>query len=469
MSHPLKPKMVAQKLLGLLIRSGRRLSHAAYALGKTAWQTFPKRIAIALTVLLLLPAFGLLTAFGIAPDSATEKLTRQQITETLTLPLLQANNLVDETFIALDRVQRGDTVATVLARLNVNDAAAFNYLRSEKDAKMIYQLRPGRTMHAKIDGAGKLKQLRYFYGSEKYLDVSRKPDGGFVSADKPLAPTVQIQQKAGVIRSSLFGATDALNIPDAVATQIARVFSTDIDFHIDLRKDDTFSVVYEMLYQDGEYLRPGRVLSAQFVNNGKTFEAFLFTDPEGNENYFSADGSNRAKSFLRSPLEFSRVSSNFGSRFHPIFKNWRQHTGVDFAAPQGTRIWAVADGMVEYAGVKGGYGNVIEIRHSGAVTTLYAHMSGFAPGVRKGSRVRQGDVIGYVGKTGFATGPHLHYEFKIAGQHQDPMRVALPMADPLPAQFKAQFLAIATQQGTKLAALRDVVAGTKSNQLARFE
>ena len=468
-THPIKPKMVAQKLLGLLIRAGRRLNRTVLALSKTAWQTFPKRLILAVSVLLLLPAFGLLTAFGVAPDTASEQLTRRQITETLVLPPLQSNSVAAETFLALDRVQRGDSVATVLARLNVVDTAAFNYLRTAQDARMIYQLRPGRSMQATTDGTGKLKQLRYFYGSEKYLDVSRKPDGGFTAADKPLVPTVQIQQKAGVIRSSLFGATDALNIPDAIATQIARVFSTDIDFHIDLRKDDTFSVVYEMLYQDGEYLRPGRVLSAQFVNNGKTFEAFLFTDPEGNENYFSADGSNRAKSFLRSPLEFSRVSSTFGARFHPIFKNWRQHTGVDFAAPQGTRIWAVADGMVDYAGVKGGYGNVVEIRHSGAVTTLYAHMSAFAPNVRKGSRVRQGEVIGFVGKTGFATGPHLHYEFKIAGQHQDPMRVALPKADPLPAQYKAQFLAMAKQQSAQLVNLREVVAETKGIPTIRFE
>ncbi len=469
MQRPIKPKMVAQKLLGLLIRSGRHVSRTLISLINTAWQTFPRRILLATSVILLLPAFALLTAFGVAPDSAVEKLSRQQITETLTLPTLQSNNIAGENFLALDRIQRGDSVATVLARLNVNDAAAFNYLRTAADARMIYQLRPGRSVQANTDGTGQLQQLRYFYGSEKFLEVSRKPDGGFVSAEKPLVPMVQIHQKAGVIRSSLFGATDNLNIPDAIATQIARVFSTDIDFHVDLRKDDTFSVVYEMLYQDGEYLRPGRVLSAQFVNNGKTFEAFLFTDPEGNENYFSADGSNRAKSFLRSPLEFSRVSSSFGGRFHPIFKNWRQHTGVDFAAPHGTRIWATADGVVEYAGVKGGYGNVIEIRHSGAVSTLYGHMSGFAAGMRKGSRVRQGEVIGYVGKTGFATGPHLHYEFKIAGQHQDPMRVALPKADPLPAQYRAQFLAIAKQQGTQLAALREVVAENKSLVNIRFE
>jgi murein DD-endopeptidase MepM/ murein hydrolase activator NlpD len=199
------------------------------------------------------------------------------------------------------------------------------------------------------------------------------------------------------------------------------------------------------------------VLSAEFSNKGKTFEAYLFTDSEGNDGYYAADGSNRAKSFLRSPLAFSRVSSGFGGRMHPIFRNWRQHTGVDFAAPRGTPTWATADGVVEFAGVKGGYGNVVEVRHSGSISTLYGHLSGFAPGVRKGTRVTQGQTLGYVGSTGFATGPHLHYEFKIGGQHQDPMRVALPKADPLAARYIAQFKATAAAQGTQLALMRDII------------
>ena len=214
-----------------------------------------------------------------------------------------------------------------------------------------------------------------------------------------------------------------------------------------------------MLYHNGEFLRPGRVLSADFTNKGKKFEAYLFTDGDGQDGYYGADGTNRAKSFLRSPLAFSRVSSGFGGRMHPIFKNWRRHTGVDFAAPRGTPTWATADGIVEFAGVKGGYGNVIEVRHSGSVSTLYAHLSGFASATRRGARVNQGQTIGYVGSTGFATGPHLHYEFKIGGQHQDPMRVALPKADPLAAKYIAQFKQVAGVQGEQLALLRDASFG----------
>ena len=298
--------------------------------------------------------------------------------------------------------------------------------------------------------------MDYLYSFEEYLHVTRQESGaGFTADKKPVAASAQTVRKSGVIRSSLYGATDAANIPDAVATQLARIFSTDIDFHIDLRKGDRFSVVYEILHQQGESLGAGRVLSAEFTNKGKTFDAILFTDSDGQDAYYSSDGSNRAKSFLRSPLAFSRVSSGFGGRFHPILKNWRRHTGVDFAAPKGTPTWATADGIVEYAGVKGGYGNMVEIRHTSGITTLYGHLSAIAPNARRGARVSQGQTIGYVGATGLATGPHLHYEFKISGQHQDPMKVALPKAEPLAQKYLAAFKQAADLQGTQLVLLRD--------------
>ena len=244
--------------------------------------------------------------------------------------------------------------------------------------------------------------------------------------------------------------------------QIARVFATDIDFHTDLRKGDRVAVVYEMIYDSGELVAPGRILAAEFVNDGRAYQAILFRDAEGVEAYYSFDGTNRAKAFLRSPVEFSRVSSGFGGRFHPIFRNWRAHTGVDFAAPQGTRVIASADGYVVAAGNRGGYGNTVEIRHGGSVTTLYAHLSGFAKGIRAGSRVRQGEPVGYVGATGFATGPHLHYEFKISGIHQNPLRVALPKAEPVPAQLKARFLEVASEA-------RATIGRVSATSAARFE
>jgi murein DD-endopeptidase MepM/ murein hydrolase activator NlpD len=425
------------------------------------WAMLPKRVLMAVAALFLLPTFSLITAFGVASDTQLDKLARHDVIQQLALPTAEEAvfSLPAETAYRFsDRVQRGDTVAELLRRLGVDDPAAFNFLRTDKSARSIFQLRPGRTVQAVVNENHQLQSFRYLHSSDKYLQVTREA-GGFRAQEVGMAPTVHQVFKSGVIRSSLYGATDAAGIPDAIANQMARIFSTDIDFHIDLRKGDRFAVVYEMLHQDGELLGPGRVLSAEFGNRGKTFEAYLFTDGDGSEGYYSADGQNRAKSFLRSALAFSRVSSGFGGRFHPLLRNWRQHTGVDFAAPRGTPIWATADGVVEFAGVKGGYGNVIEVRHMAGITTLYAHMSGFANGVRRGTRVSQGQIIGYVGATGWATGPHLHYEFKVSGIHQDPLRVALPKAEPLDARYLAAFTHAARLQGEQLALLRDTAFG----------
>lgn len=433
--------------------------------GLGLWQVLQgvqaRRAVSAVLVLLALPVFGVLTAFGVSSDSQLDRIDRREIVENLDLPKLEEATIAFELpaqFRASDRVQRGDTVAVLLQRLNVNDNAAFNFLRTDKSARSIFQLRPGRTVQAVTDADGALISFSYLHSHDQFLQVTRQ-DKTFVAQELKIAPTVQHVYKSGTIRSSLYGATDEAGIPDMVANQMARILSTDIDFHIDLRKGDRFSVVYEMLYHEGEYLRPGRVISAEFTNAGKTYEAFLFTDADGVDGYYSADGQNRAKSFLRSALAFSRVSSGFGGRFHPLLKNWRKHTGVDFAAPRGTPIWATADGTVEFAGVKGGYGNVIEVRHSGGITTLYGHLSAFGAGVRRGIRVSQGQTIGYVGATGWATGPHLHYEFKVSGIHQDPLRVALPKAEPLNPQYLAVFKQTAAQQGEQLALLRDTRFG----------
>lgn len=422
-------------------------------LAQKVWSSVPKKPLAAALLLFALPTFGVVTAFGIAPDTSLDRIERREVVEMLSLPDFSTAPVASEHFRNQDKVQRGDTVAAILARLNVRDSVAFAFLRRAPEARNLFQLRPGRTVQVRTGGDGDLLVLRYFFSAEKFLEVTRSGDQ-FLAEEKAYVSAPQLVFKSATIKSSLFAATDYAGIPDAIAMQIARIFSTDIDFHVDLRKGDRFSVVYEMHYEKGELVRPGRVLSAEFLNGGRSFDAFLFADEEGSESYYSHDGQNRAKSFLRSPLEFSRVSSGFGSRFHPIFKNWRAHTGVDFAAPKGTRIWATADGQVESAGVKGGYGNCIEIRHSGGIVTLYAHLSGLAPGVKRGARIRQGQVIGFVGATGWATGPHLHYEFKIAGIHHNPMRVALPKATPLPERLKPAFQLAASQGGDQLELLR---------------
>ena len=412
--------------------------------------------------LLVLPPVAAITAFGIAPATALTDGAPALVREAIELPELTSAAAVTERYVAQERVLRGDTVAALFDRLGVRDPKALDFLRGDETGRMIFrQLVPGRMMQAETGAEGELLSLRYFLSAAALLEVSRG-ERGFTSRQRAITEAPRTFYKTAVIRSSLFAATDAADIPDAIAMQIARVFATDIDFHTDLRKGDRISVVYDMIYDSGELVATGRILAAEFVNDGRAYHAVLFRDDEGGEAYYSLDGSNRAKAFLRSPVEFSRISSGFGGRFHPIFRNWRAHTGVDFAAPRGTRVIASADGVVVAAGTRGGYGNAVEIRHGGGITTLYAHLSGFAKGIRAGARVRQAEPIGYVGSTGFATGPHLHYEFKISGVHQDPMRVALPKAEPVPARLRAQFLEAA-------AAARTTIGLVSASSAARFE
>jgi murein DD-endopeptidase MepM/ murein hydrolase activator NlpD len=437
------------------IQKGDSLAHPPYRLGLVHQFIFG-------ALLLVLPALTVLTAFGIAPDTAPEALPRNLVREEIKLPEFAPVAAQPQRYVTQERVLRGDTVAALFERLGIRDPKALDFLRADATGRTLFtQLVPGRTLQAETGEEGVLLALRYFVSSASLLEVNRTTEG-FNARNRALTEEPRRVYKTATIRSSLFAAADAAGIPDAIAVQVARIFSTDIDFHVDLRKADHFSVVYEMVYASGELVGPGRILAAQFVNGGREYHAILFKDEEGIDGYYSLDGSNRAKAFLRSPVEFSRISSGFGGRLHPIFNNWRAHTGVDFAAPQGTRVLAAADGQVISAAPRGGYGNAIEIKHGGSVTTLYAHLTGFASGIRAGAHVRQGEPIGYVGKTGFATGPHLHYEFKIAGVHQDPMRVALPKADPVSARLRAQFLQVASDA-------RATIGLVSSAAAARFE
>jgi murein DD-endopeptidase MepM/ murein hydrolase activator NlpD len=241
------------------------------------------------------------------------------------------------------------------------------------------------------------------------------------------------------------------------------MFSTDIDFATDLRRGDRFNVVYETFWQNGEYVRAGRVLASEFVNAGKTYQAVWYEDPQSKEggSYYSFDGKSLKKAFLKSPLEFTRISSGFAMRMHPILGIWKQHKGVDFAAPIGTPIRAAATGVIDFAGTQRGYGNVVVIKHWSNYSTAYAHMSGFASGLRKGMKVNQGDVIGYVGATGWATGPHLHYEFRVNNEPRDPLSVDVPNAQPLAGLELLRFRSVAADMTHRFALLRADDAGIK--------
>jgi murein DD-endopeptidase MepM/ murein hydrolase activator NlpD len=290
-------------------------------------------------------------------------------------------------------------------------------------------------VQVRTDAAGELTELVARYAAERSdqfathftrLSITRT-DGRFAAAIDSAPLTAQVRLGSGTIRNSLFAATDDARIPDPVASQIAEIFATDVDFHRELRRGDTFRVIYESLTADGEPITwnqaSGRVLAAEFTNAGKTYSAVWFKDPAtGRGGYFDLAGQSKRRAFLASPLEFSRVTSGFAMRLHPVLQTWRQHNGVDYGAPTGTPVRSVGDGVVDFSGWQNGYGNVVSIRHSNDRTTVYAHLS--RVDVRRGQHVEQGMRIGAVGMTGWATGPHLHFEVKLRGQQQNPLLIA---------------------------------------------
>jgi murein DD-endopeptidase MepM/ murein hydrolase activator NlpD len=322
-------------------------------------------------------------------------------------------------------------------------------------------LRTGEVVRAETDAGGHLQRLSFLSARETEMQIERA--GGEFRAREVAAPLrVEVRRGAGVVQSSLFGATDAAGVPDSVAIQLADIFAGDVDFHRELRRGDRFAVVYEQYTLGGRAVHAGRVLAAEFVNQERVLRAVRYETAQGRAGYYAPDGSNLRKAFLRSPIEYTRISSGFGMRRHPFLRSWRAHTGVDYAAPTGTRVRAAADGVVEYAGPKGGYGNAVILRHRGEVSTLYGHLSRFAAGLHRGERVSQGDIIGYVGSTGWATGPHLHYEFRVAGHARNPYAIAMPAGEPVPASERDAFRARAAPLVAQLELLSD-------DRLARLE
>lgn len=413
-----------------------------------------------LAVLALSGMVAALATISEAPD-AHLLLPKTTLPEPLPIAFDEATLPAPASFIREERFQRGDTVATLLGRLGVGETDA----RALARLPQLRQLRPGTTVTADVRPDGMLVLLAFLSSRDTLVRIER--DGaGLAASESPAALTTRQEMKSAEIRSSLFAATDAAGIPDSVAMQLADIFGGDVDFHRDLRRGDRLAVVYEVHTLEGRALRAGRVLAAEFVNQGRSLRAVWFAaaDAEGRRNggYYAPDGKNLRKAFLRSPLEFSRVSSGFGMRKHPFMQTWRAHQGVDYAAPAGTRVRAAGDGVVEFAGRQGGYGNVVILRHGGNNTTLYAHLNGFAPGIRKGARVAQGSTVGFVGQTGWATGPHLHYEFRVGGAARDPLRMALPAALPVPTADLPYFRA----QGAPLLAQLDFLSGTR---IALFE
>jgi len=430
---------------------------------------FPK-VATAVAVTTALVA---VTALATAPLRYPEETPAlRTVVDPLTVSWPTLHGESEESFVRAERIQRGETLASLLDRLGATDPEFHRFVASNPLARRLMQLPPGRMVTADIDTAGRVRSLQYRFGSldpnsaqpARRLTVERN-DEGFYVTEEPVPVERQIMMGRAEIQTSLFSAIDAAGIPDGVASQIADILEDRVDFTRDLRRGDQLRVLYEMIRESDSLDPPvvGRVLALEFDNGGTRHEAVWFDRGGGEGGYYAFDGRSLKRSFLRHPVEFGRISSGFRpARMHPILKYTREHKGVDFAAPIGTKVRSSGDGVIEFIGRQRGYGKVIVIRHRNDITTLYAHLHGFARGLSTGSRIAQGEVIGFVGATGMATGPHLHYEFMVGGENVDPMTVAMPGSRPLDKAEMKRFNAQAEMLRLRLAQLQGV-------QLARFE
>lgn len=417
----------------------------------------PRQVTAVVAAMLLTAGGGAFAVASLGPDPSLLPV-REILENVQPLPLAEQSEALDAHRFSLfnaEAVRSSDTAETLLARLGVNDPVAASFLRQDPLARPQLLGVPGRQVNAEFTDGRNLLRLTVRWAMDnasfRRLVVERQADGNFASRIEAAPLVASLRIGSGSIRSSLFAAVDEAGIPDAVTTQLVDIFSGDIDFHRNLRAGDRFAVVYETLEADGEPLRTGRVVSAQFVNGGRTLEALWFEEQGQRGGYYDFQGHSLQRAFLASPMEVTRVTSGFAMRMHPIHNTWRAHKGVDYGAPSGAPVRSIGEGSVDFAGTMSGYGNVVEIDHGKGASTLYAHLSRID--VRKGQRVERGQRIGAVGATGWATGPHLHFEFKENGQQRDPLEVARRQAPAteLTAQARPQFTRVAQSMRTQLA------------------
>jgi len=336
---------------------------------------------------------------------------------------------------------RGDTLSGLLAQAGVPTSTLHEVLKStdSETAKRLGRLKAGQKLELTLSPTGELQSLRTKLGKLESIEVEKNADG-FSVKHEVAKPELRTAYARGVINSSLFLAARRAGLSHGMTLKLSNIFAYDVDFAQDIRRGDEFEVIYEEKVLDNKRVGIGNILAARFVNRGKTYTAVRYTSKQGATNYYTANGHSMRKAFIRTPVDFARISSRFSNgRRHPILNKIRSHKGVDYAAPRGTPIRATGNGRVKLAGRKGGYGNTVVIQHGNRYQTLYAHMQGFAKGIRTGSTVKQGQIIGYIGTTGLSTGPHLHYEFRINGTHVDPLSQKLPMADPIARSEKQRF------------------------------
>ncbi len=405
----------------------------------------PKHFTASLAALMLSVGGGALAIANLGPDASN--LPVRMVFENLQTPDLISQGLaLEQQSLKLyrnDLTRSSDTAESLLRRLGLIDPAAAAFIRQTPALRQALLNRSGRTLSVEANEQQHLLKLttRWLNNENdtqfQRLVITRQGDGFSYRTDAaPL--TASVRMSGGAVASSLYAATDEARVPDSVTRQLAEVFSGQIDFHRALRKGAIFSVVYETLEAEGEPLRAGRILSAEFINGPKTYNAVWFQEPGKRGGYYTLDGQSLRRAYLASPMPYSRRTSGFGMREHPIFHTQRAHLGVDYAAPTGSPAITVGDGIVEQAGFQNGFGNMVVVKHSAVHSTVYAHLSRIQ--VRKGQAVKQGDSVGAVGSTGWATGPHLHFEFRVNGRHVDPMTLALQAeAAPVTTEARAQF------------------------------
>lgn len=370
-----------------------------------------------------------------------------QISEpALTLPQIPVAEAFKQTTI---KIKPGHSLSALFKKHRLSHQDLYRIMQKGKSTKALKNLQPGRTLLIKSNKQGQLQSLSYQINNLQSIHVNKSEDDFNVETkNKPVEKRVSFSE--GHIQSSLFEAGKDAGLSDALVMEMAGIFGWDIDFALDIRQGDRFSILYEEQFIEGKKYQTGTILAAEFTSQGKSFKAIRFTDKSGRTNYYTPKGLSMRKTFLRSPVDFRRISSRFGKRKHPILNRMRLHKGVDYAARRGTPIQSSGDGKVIFKGRKGGYGRVVIVQHGSRYQTLYAHMNGFKRGIRVGKHVRQGQTIGFVGSSGSATGPHLHYEFRVNGSHRNPLTVKLPNAAPIKSAFKADFLAHANRLMSQL-------------------
>ncbi|MCW8945353.1 MAG: peptidoglycan DD-metalloendopeptidase family protein [Sedimenticola sp.] len=392
------------------------------------------------------------------PEQVTT-LTPAQETEST----LQDEINSDESVVSIDqgtwleeKVRSGDNLALIFSRLKLSPNLLHRIINSSKEAKGLAKIRPGESVRVRVDKQGELLELVHKRSAIRSLQILPTEES-FSAQVHDRSLEKRVASTTGTITNSLYLSAQRAGLSDSLTMELANIFGWDIDFALEIRAGDQFSLIYEEEYLDGKKYRNGSILAAEFINQGKVFRAIRFEDDDGYSSYFSPEGDSMRKAFLRAPVDFRRISSRFTkARYHPVLGKKRPHKGVDYSAATGTPIKAAGDGRVIFRGTKGGYGRTVILRHGSQYTTLYAHMSKYRSSVKNGTRVRQGQVIGYVGKSGLATGPHLHYEFRVNGVHRNPLTIKLPAAEPLAKKYKSRFNTVSTP----LLAQLDLVAKT---------